>query len=40
MDIEQRATSAIIDAISRSDYLKADIHSGDKKLSWDGEIEV
>ena len=40
MDIEQRATSAIIDAISRSDYLKADIHSGDKKLSWDGDIEV
>lgn len=40
MDIEQRATSAVINAISRSDYLKADIHSGDKKLSWDGEIEV
>lgn len=40
MDIEQLAISAIVNVISRSDYLKADIHSGDKKLSWDGDIEV
>lgn len=40
MDIEQLAISAIVSAISRSDYLKADIHSGDKKLSWDGDIEI
>lgn len=40
MDIEQLATSAVSTAISRSEYLKADIHFNDKKPLWDGDIEV
>lgn len=38
MEIEQLATSALIQAISKTDYLQPFINSGDKEPSWDGSI--
>jgi hypothetical protein len=36
MDIEKLATSAIEDAIAKTDYITAYINSGDKEPCWDG----
>lgn len=40
MDIEKIAVNTVALALSKSDYLKPNIHSEDKELSWDGDIEV
>jgi hypothetical protein len=38
MDIENMATSAVIQAIAKTDYLTPYVNSGDKEPSWDGNI--
>ncbi|MCU0081535.1 hypothetical protein [Extibacter muris] len=38
MDIENLGTSAVIDAIARTDFLSPFVKSGDKEPSWDGHI--
>lgn len=38
MDIENLGTSAVIDAIARTDLLSPFVNSGDKEPSWDGHI--
>ena len=36
MDIEKLATSAIEDAIAKTDYITPYVNSGDKEPCWDG----
>lgn len=36
MDIQKLATSAIEDAISKTDYITPYINSGDREPCWDG----
>ena len=38
MDIENLGTSAVIDAIARTDFLSPFVNSGDREPSWDGHI--
>lgn len=38
MDIEKLATSAIEDAISKTDYITPYVNSGDKEPCWDGYL--
>lgn len=40
MDIEKLATSAIIDAMARTDVIDSFVNSGDKEPSWDGNLYV
>lgn len=40
MDIERLATSAIIDAMARTDVIDSFVNSGDKEPSWDGNLYV
>ena len=40
MNIEDIAVAAVKRILSRSDFLVANINSGDRKPTWDGEIEV
>lgn len=40
MNIEKNATNAVESAILVSDYLVPNIKSGDRDLSWDGDVEV
>lgn len=38
MDIEKLATSAVEDAISKTDYITPYINSADKQPFWDGYL--
>ena len=38
MDIEKLATSAVEDAIAKTDFLSPFVNSGDKEPFWDGHI--
>ncbi len=38
MDIEKLATSAIEDAIAKTDYVTPYVNSGDKEPCWDGYL--
>ena len=40
MDYEQIATSAVINAVSKTSRLKAFVNSGDKEPSFDGNIYI
>ena len=38
MDLEKLAISAVMDCISRTDFLEPFLETGDKIPSWDGHI--
>ncbi|MCI9083769.1 MAG: hypothetical protein HFI70_16220 [Lachnospiraceae bacterium] len=38
MNIERLATSAVEDAIAKTDFLSSFVNSGDKEPFWDGHI--
>lgn len=40
MDVEKLGTSAVVESISRTDYLDSYINDGDKEPSWDGKIYI
>lgn len=40
MDLEQLATCAIVNTLSKTDRLSAFINSGDKEPYWDGNIYI